>query len=316
MKKIIKVFLLVVSVATLINCSSDNKTDLKYNRLNGKVKYIERCYYKVTDKSGKITKGMINDYYLVKYNKEGNIELYFEKSQAGFYKHIYKYDSLGNRIQRDNYNENGDLNSKIKAKFDANSVLLEVSKFNIYGGIEYTYTYKYDKEGNPTEVIKSDKNGGLINKWIYKYDSNKRKIEEIQYNNKGLLENKFTYKYDLKDNITEKESYKQNGLYIKYIYKFDKNGNEIEINSYNKKSELLSKWTMEYVFDKHDNWIKQTTYNNSGKAEFINERKIVYYGDKDENNYSKWDNKEYNGSDIEVFVPTQTETIEDIIIVD
>lgn len=315
MKRIIKVFLLVVSVTTLINCSSGgNKTDLKYNRLNGNVKYIERCYYKVTDKFGEIKKGMINDYYLVKYNKKGNIELYFEKSQAGFYKHIYKYDSHDNRIERENYSENGALNSRIKANFDVNSVLLDVSKFNIYGGVEYKYTYKYDKDGNPTEVSKFDRNGGLINKWKYKYDSNNRKIEENQYNAKGLLDNKFSFKYDLKDNITEKDSYNENGLYIKYTYKYDKNGNEIEINSYNKKSELISKWTMEYVFDKHNNWIKQTTYNSSGKAEFINERKIVYYGDKDENNYPKWENKEYNGSDI--LIPIQAETIEDIKIID
>ena len=58
--------------------------------------------------------------------------------------------------------------------------------------------------------------------------------------------------------------------------KFNKDGNKTEETWYDKDGELYWKYKYKYEFDKENNWIVQTIYEDE-KATSITEREIEYY---------------------------------------
>jgi len=150
--------------------------------------------------------------------------------------------------------------------------------------------FKYDSNGNKIEASLHNSSGSLDWKTKYKYNSKRNKIEANFYNSDGILEGKSKYKYDSKINIIEENHYYSDGtLYLKTIYKYDLKGNKVESCNYSFDGSLDMKETYKYVYDSKENWIKKIVKDENGGAKEITERKIVYYGDKDENNYPQWD---------------------------
>ncbi len=88
-------------------------------------------------------------------------------------------------------------------------------------------------------------------------------------------------------------------------YQYDSKGNVIEENNSNNSQNkcggivLEDSYSYKSELDDKSNWIKQTRYNEDGFADLITEKKIVYYGDKDENEYSSWESIDYQGIEIE-----------------
>lgn len=143
-------------------------------------------------------------------------------------------------------------------------------------------TYINDSKGNIIEMNTYYASGGT-GKTTYQYDSKGNLIEEVFHSG---LKGKITYKYDSKGNMIEENISDD----MKIVFSYDSNGNMIiKQIVYGLGAGTYYKYEYEYEYDSKDNWIKKIEKNKKGEAIRIIERKIVYYGDKDENNYPQWD---------------------------
>lgn len=161
------------------------------------------------------------------------------------------YSNNGNKIEDNRYNSDGSLNKK--------------------------FTYKYDSTGNRIEQNQFTSDDSLIRKITYKHDKQGNIIEDNSYTPDGNLDKKFTYKYNNKGNRIENSIFTSQGnLDKKFIYKYDDKGNVIEENCYSSDGSLLSKDTYKYEYDNHQNWNRQTGFEDE-KPKYIIEREIEYY---------------------------------------
>jgi len=124
----------------------------------------------------------------------------------------YKYDDKGNKVERIEKDENGEIISFIEYKYDDKGNLIEEIYKDVSGKIVFLVEYKYDDKGNKIEMIVKDiKNrDGSVCKYKYDDKGNKIENEEIHF-----IYIKDTYK---------KEDF---GVCINK-YKYDDRGNEIE----------------------------------------------------------------------------------------
>ena len=100
---------------------------------------------------------------------------------------------------------------------------------------------------------------------------------------KGSLDNKHMYAYDDRGNQIEWKVYNSNrSLNLKHTYAYDDKGNKIEWKSYKDDGSLEAKYVFKYKYDSEGNWIEVITFqvkSEGGKREAkeIKERKITYY---------------------------------------
>jgi hypothetical protein len=103
--------------------------------------------------------------------------------------------------------------------------------------------------------------------------------------NSGNLWLRYVYRYK-NPNEREELVYSENGsLNQKYVATLDAHGNEIEKSAFNTKTGAVdNKYAYTYEFDRHGNWIKQTTSKwgmKDGRSQFlpyyITYRTITYY---------------------------------------
>ena len=126
------------------------------------------------------------------------------------------------------------------------------------------------KENDLTENNIKGKVKEIIENW---YDA-KEAFGDLE---KGDLNLKEKSKFNEDGNETEFTSYNSDGeLIFKFKYKYDKDGNKTEETWYDKDGELERKYKNKYEFDKENNWIVQTIYEDE-KATSITEREIEYY---------------------------------------
>ncbi|MFA7081362.1 MAG: hypothetical protein WC135_02005 [Bacteroidales bacterium] len=308
MKKTITIFMLLLLATTLFSYGQ-KENYLKEENLKGSIKYFEEIRYKSIVLDGKDVEKRINKNNVMKFNEDGKVEFIIDEiTGEGF---IFKYDSCKNNIET-LYSINQNNTGKIVSNYDEKGNLIESILYFNDGIIEQKTIYKYEDNGNMTEEI-YDFEGNLNLRTKYTYDINKNIISLITSNSRrtdrinlfsydlrgnktewiisqdeDILKNE-TFIYDDNDNLIQwnnSESWKEN---LKYIYTYDNKGNEIEVKSYDKDGKLHEKSICKYEYDKKDNWTKKITYNELSKLTKIEERKIVYYGDKDENDYQVWD---------------------------
>lgn len=274
MKKNIYLLLMLIVTLSICSCNSEKKNDLKEKNLKGRVKYVEEKNYSVIDNFGEIDKGKLVS--LFTFNKDGNI-LYAIES---IYKKKFVYDSKGYRIEWYKYKSNDHLDCKGTYKYDSKGNMIEKTHCDDDGSLINKETYINDSKGNIIEMNTYYASGGT-GKTTYQYDSKGNLIEEVFHSG---LKGKITYKYDSKGNMIEENISDD----MKIVFSYDSNGNMI-IKQIVYGLGAGTYYKYEYEYDSKDNWIKKIEKNKKGEAIRIIERKIVYYGDKDENNYPQWD---------------------------
>ena len=189
---------------------------------------------------------------------------------------LYEDDSY---IETTEYNENGyrvkytPKSDLITNKYDDKGNVTETTCYDSEGNMAWKYIYKYDKNDNELEWSSYESDGSLSSKIVREYDNRGNKIESRLYGPKNKEVSKSIYKYDEKNNMIEciRDSRKREN---KEIYEYDNNGNCIECIRYFYGNE--SKDIYEYVFDKMDNWISKTSYED-GSPTSIEEREIEYF---------------------------------------
>ena len=88
-------------------------------------------------------------------------------------------------------------------------------------------------------------------------------IDETGEVMKHSLSSRIIYKYDEQGNEIEMNNHNSDGsLRARYTYKYDEQGNEIEQNIYNSDGSLSSRY--KYKYDEQGNEIEQNIYNSDG----------------------------------------------------
>lgn len=318
MKKNLVILFVFIFSAFLGYSQENKKSDLEKDNIKGKVKYIEESTYfpKGLFCNGK-EMDIHREYKITKFNRDGNIEHEIIRGYHDYNRRItplktiiYKYNSRGQKQECFELKDSIVINDKYI--YDSIGNLIEKASYDRLQELILRIIYRYDSKNNLVEIYRYwNKSDSLTRRYVFKYnDSIAEKIHYV-FNDKGqvIMESYnyfFTegdcdhYKYDSKGNQISLISYSNNKIYYRSERKYDDNNNLIEKRSYDSKDSLSLKHTMEYKYDKRSNWIWQKFLaGDKNNEDRIIERRIVYYGDKDENNYPLWDNPNYKAEEIE-----------------
>ena len=291
--------LLFVSFASICVAQTNKKTDLSKDDIKGNVKYIEESTY---NQNENIKVDRV--YRLKKYNKDGNIEYELTKGSEifpGFSKELrkfaYKYDKKGKKILCDR--TEGDSDGIDKYVYDEKGNKIEYNSYGKKDTLVCTRKYKYDGNGNLID-FRLYFGDSFNNGRIYEYDKKGILIKETSI---GIMPDGhyFQYKYDEKGNKIESYFYNsEDSLKNRTTYKYDEFGNVVMENNFKGFDSPESKTAYNYKYDINSNWTRQEYkwFGIDKKEVKLIERKIVYYGDKDENNYPSWDDVNYKADEI------------------
>ena len=251
------------------------QSDLKNEKLAGKVKQIKYEEYDASEYDGKITmeRPKKNKIRVVKYNENGNMteSLTLNNSGGVIYKELYKYDNNSNKIQVDIYQGSEVLSWIAFLKYDENGNKIEQVMYKPSTNVEEFVTYfKYDNIGKLIEEYSPVKSTKL------KYDSLGNCIEKGIYNGK-ILTKRFFYKQDENKNIVETlETDASRNPINKYNYKYNTNGLIVErLNFHGKANKFECKDVYTYEYDNLGNCIKKISRENGNYTVSIYE--IQYY---------------------------------------
>ena len=190
------------------------------------------------------------------------------------YKDIYKYDTEGKLVSRDEYREDGSLMGKTTFEQDYKGNLIERTYyFDNHGTLKIGFHTICDSENNHIETSHYDENGDVDPRHIYKASSKPvRKVEEnTVFNDEG--------------HIVEALHYDDEGnAQYRTVTTYDTKENEKEFSEFELNGTLRRKYKYDYEFDSAGNWTKQLQYYWAiGWGEFrlipytVTNRKIDYY---------------------------------------
>lgn len=189
------------------------------------------------------------------------------------------------------YDEQGNFTQK--ADYDYKGNLFQIRVYGYVGGERASNDKTIENEYDPPAMIVASRAGEsrpqrdprYSFKYKYKYNDRGRLAEVEWHSNSGKLWLRYVYHYRGANEL-ETLVYSQDGsLNQRYVATLDTRGNEIAESSFNTKTGAVdNQYTYAYEFDRHGNWIKQTTGKLStkdGKTQFlpysITYRTITYY---------------------------------------
>jgi hypothetical protein len=275
------------------------KNDLEKKGLKGRIKYIEEQNYFLSEGTDLMEDVKLSTYELTSYNEEENIIKSFWNSEGAYSNYIYIYDPTGKILNEEHlYFDDGILSEKYIFRYNSSGQIIEKNNYDSDGDFLSRDNYEYNS--NENLVIKYyENNSGRSLSSISKYDSNGDEIEYKYYDSEEELWGKVICKYDSKGDKLEQNSYNSDGcLNHKEEFKYDSNRNMIEHMYYDSETKLNFRNFFEYELDNNNNWIAQFIIHGRKRITFA-KRKIVYYGDEDENDYPDWDSPSYKGIEVQ-----------------
>jgi hypothetical protein len=217
--------------------------------------------------------------YVVKevfYALDGNV------SQVGF----TKYDVDGNRTEVVFHNPNGGLVSLLVCDYDDNGKEIGCVYTSAQGLITKQKSVPvYDHTGNKADESWFYEDGTLSRKYTYKFHPDGRLLEQLiyKYADDGSLEEKRISIYSEEGNIVETSCLDESGQFLEgqTRYKYDAQGNETEVASYNPNGDLYSTTSYSYTLDSSGNWIRRTEEFKTSLSGFetqrVTYRTLTYY---------------------------------------
>ena len=190
-------------------------------------------------------------------------------------KRIYYFSLLFLIFASCKQTKQSDINEDAKAKFIA---------LNVQYAKTYEYEFRFGEvdttSGFLIELVEFNKNGNPIRREkyhrskylkeydeinIYSYDSENKLSETIRQNDSGVIKSIVREKYDNNQN-TERVFYNNDGVLTgKASYKYDKDGNCIELISYDESGKIKYKTSSKY--GANNKLIEQKQFDNKGKIE-------------------------------------------------
>jgi hypothetical protein len=209
-----------------------------------------------------------------------------------------KYDSLGNEVESIHYLEDGTIFVKYVSRYDSLNRITEKLEYNKSGNIHEKVNIFYDLNGNLSEEIYKtgedldymDKIGAENKTIKYYYTQVKlfRKveikgkrskiIEEIEYDSLGNKIKDYSeedgkrrlsseYVYDKGNKLIESILYLYNGDIGKWIWKYNKNGDEVEMREFKRNNKLNF---YKYLIYNEDNLlVEQKAFNSIDEPKFV-----------------------------------------------
>lgn len=165
--------------------------------------------------------------------------------QGVIVRRIFAYDTTGNLIGQ---------------KFYAKDMLTR--------SIKYVYS-------NGLIVRKEDSSHG-ITETIYKYDGKGKLIEETICSLYSTDNEKLTITYAY-DKAGKKVSQKWQSKSVVIISKFDEHGNEIQENDYTLEDNYIPLYTPQYIYDSHNNWIRNVVTEREMEHIVYDENEPICY---------------------------------------
>ncbi|MBR5532006.1 MAG: hypothetical protein IKU59_01670 [Bacteroidales bacterium] len=268
---------------------------VKYNSLGD---VLESQKYDINNKSNKAeaeVKTKIEPKSVKETDSEGNIILEAEYDEYGDLttKATYEYDIDGHCVKAEYYDK---YNIYYTIKYNPEGYIIEELNYNHRGNLLSKIIYNYYPDENRTEWVGYDSYGKLIERYLFTYNLSGSILEckgyrsdgELEYKTKSVNDangnridyelmcyyeepnsEKWLFKYDSDRNIIEEANYSfcENEWSINntYKYKYDANGNRIEVSTYNPEGIMLGKTTTKY--DSFRNIIEKIVYGSDGKID-------------------------------------------------
>lgn len=284
-----------------VSAIDNNKTDLQKRNLRGNVKVLQTLAFEVIEIFGSISKDKRrNSKYesdaTTTFSRDGNIiettlfaadgsrssrtifkynnkrEIIEKKTK--WEKRFYKYDTKGSMIEEVWDNRDNKFDKIIIYLYDSDGKMIESKSYDFSKNLLSKSFFEYNHNGNVASINWYNKYN-LINKTIFKYDNKKNKIATNSFYPDGILQS--VNKYNIEGKILENHAYHQDSAALfKYFYKYNFQGDLVEIKYYKADAKLDYLETYEYEYDKEHNWIRKVEYKNN-IAKVLFERKIEYY---------------------------------------
>jgi hypothetical protein len=213
------------------------------------------------------------------------------------YKSYYEeYDRKGNAVKSIAYWSDGHVQNQDICKLNKQGLFISCKgeQFDQDGKIKYSSQTYYDSLGTEIKNIYYD-HGEVKEKEIYSYNKNGQLIKEETLNPGDTITYIITYKYNeagllIEDLGTTSDTDNDGKLYFftdrKYIYSYDKNGNETESIEYQSNDQISKKTVTVY----HNGGREYTVYDSQNN---LLNKQVSSYDKK--NNWTDWIN--YNRDD-------------------
>lgn len=209
---------------------------------------------------------LVYDDYTYTYDAEGHcIERLYDRNGKRRTRYRCVYDSNGNLSEESTINANGAFQYKCIYKYDSDGNRIEKNVPVLWGyAANNKTTYTYDSNGNCIEENSYD-SGNIDEKVTYTYDPNGNCIEENEtryWSDGSVGKEKRTRVYDSDGNCIEKNTYFANGeMYIKETYAYDTDGKLVKKGLYVKERARITTFT----YDSNGNCIEEKECVKSGQ---------------------------------------------------
>lgn len=264
-----------------------NSTDIERHKLTGKVKQVTHKEYKPrfstdTTYTLKLFDFLVPNNYKLEFNRYGNLttrtELREENDplKAGaVWK--YKYDSNNRILEEKRISFQYAKDTTIRKYEYLGDSIINVKQFDRMYNLLY-YTYK--QNGNMEYLNQANSDSSFITRKRFVYDKQSRLTRYEDYTNKDYIQDLrvFTYSDNVsKNKCTEVMIWAKYNSSFYHEYKYDENGNAVEmkIAGFKGAEPSLNRYT--YVYDKKGNWIEKIHVNRKGELWRVFRREIEYY---------------------------------------
>lgn len=213
----------------------------------------ENLYLNLTDTSfSNELSGTFNDYWLYRFDKEGNIEFIRVFMDSSFINDTYyRFDENGEQYERLSYG-NGDTmrSKKTSQNIGDGKFRSEVYNDSIH---VYTYNISFLEEADKvvTDIINNRNN--TVSQIIRWYKDNKP-VKMFMKSYEGEKEQLYHYSPEgFLDSIVVRS---KEGDFEKHVYVNNKFGDPVYYEEWDKAGRTERRW-MKYVYDEKNNWIKR-----------------------------------------------------------
>lgn len=156
----------------------------------------------------------------LKKNNIQQLESFLAFPEGKLIQSVKKFDSNGNEVFFEEYDEKGRLEKKRERIYDKNNLLLEERDYNVRGELKKTEKYEYDLGLLIKLSIFNDKNE-LIKLHETSYNGFEEKIKEVTKDGKGSVLESIEYMYDKNGLKTDKKTFDKEGKLIEHkIYEY------------------------------------------------------------------------------------------------
>lgn len=292
MKPILIFTLIITSI--LFSCSNEytDRSDAEKMGLKGKPYKVVESVHSVEDIFGVIEKKKLIRQTSYVFNQDGEIikEKVFSAYDSTTFFYSFKFDSLGNRIEKTKYDNIGNIKKKLVFSYDNDGILLK------------KHTYDSDIENNTVEVFDSYNSGrvfikdGYFNKLSHQYH---QKFNDYQ----DVIEKKETFiDVELNDCVDLQlydYTYDDYGNIITELYTSNTNcTNAVDSLTFTSTSTSYYK----YRYDQKNSWIEKIGYYNEFPKRLYS-REIEYYDETNlrlKNNHSTNINDENQTYEVDI----------------